>query len=194
MIPVSEKYCGKYVHADIFLIEKQDTAYNGAKIMPASRGRGRPRKYGRPSRAVTLTLPEDTLAQLAVVDADVGRAIVRMVDRRPAADRHAFEPAEVSKYGNHAVIVVAPIQALKRLRGVELVPVGNGRSLISLAQGHTVSQLELDLRDALDRGVAARERAALETIARILREARSAGGVRVEERTIIVLATKRRRG
>ena len=40
--------------------------------------RGRPRKFTRPSRTITLTLPEDTLEALAGLDPDVGRAIVRL--------------------------------------------------------------------------------------------------------------------
>jgi len=40
--------------------------------------RGRPRKFPAPSRAVTLTLPEDVLASLGAVDADLSRAIVRI--------------------------------------------------------------------------------------------------------------------
>jgi len=42
------------------------------------RGRGRPRKFDAPSRAVTLTLPETTLESLEAVDLDVSRAIVRV--------------------------------------------------------------------------------------------------------------------
>ena len=44
-------------------------------------GRGRPSKYGRPARAVTVTLPEDVLARLTAVHADVGSAIVSLVEK-----------------------------------------------------------------------------------------------------------------
>jgi hypothetical protein len=156
-------------------------------------GPGRPRKYGRPSRAVTLTLPEDVLDRLAAVDADLGRAIVALVDRKGPAHATPLGPAEIASYGNHAVIVVAPIRALRRIRGVQLVPVGNGRALISLQAGYPVSQLELDLRDSLDGPVNGEERKALEAIAGILRRARGARGVTLDQRTIIVLEAKRRR-
>ena len=49
-------------------------------------GPGRPSKYGRPSRAVTVTLPEDVLDGLEAIDADLGRAIVRLAER-PGAPR-----------------------------------------------------------------------------------------------------------
>jgi len=155
--------------------------------------RGRPRKYGRPSRPVTVTLPDDVLSRLRRVDADVGRAIVSLVDRRRV---HAELPraAEIAPYGNHAVIVVNPAKALKRLPGVQLVPVGNGRAIISLDRPGSASQLELDIRDAIERSeVSEPERQTLEAIARILRQARHSRRVSIEERTIIVLESKRAR-
>jgi hypothetical protein len=155
--------------------------------------RGRPMKYGRASRAVTITLPEDVLARLHAVDADLGRAIVSLVERQRKVERLPAA-AEVSAYGNHAVIVVTPDRALKRLPGVELVPIGNGRALISLDQPRSTSQLELDVRDAIEHtAVTEPERQTLEAIADILRQARRSRHVSIKERTIIVLDGKRRR-
>src|SRR5262245_55747974 len=96
-------------------------------------GRGRPKKYGRDARAITIRLPEDVLGRLESLDDDVGRAIVRLVElhwttQTPIARR----PAEIAAFGNQAVIVVRPAKVLKRLPGVQLVPVSNGRALISL--------------------------------------------------------------
>jgi hypothetical protein len=53
----------------------------------AHAGPGRPKKYGRPSRAITLTLPEDVLRSLSEIDADLGRAVVMLTERRPPAAR-----------------------------------------------------------------------------------------------------------
>lgn len=112
--------------------------------------------------------------------------------RRPHARR--IHPAELATHGNHAVIVVNPARALKRLAGVELVPVGNGRALISLEQPHSIPELELAVRDAVERGdMSARERRTLVAIAGILQKARRDRRVTLEERTIIVLAPKRQR-
>jgi hypothetical protein len=149
--------------------------------------RGRPMKYGRASRAVTITLPEDVLSRLQALDADLGRAIVSLVERHRKIERLPA-PAEVSAYGNHGVIVVTPDRALKRLPGVELVPIGNGRALISLDQPRSTSQLELDVRDAIEHtAVTEPERQTLEAIADILRQARRSRHVAIKERTIIVL-------
>jgi hypothetical protein len=157
-------------------------------------GPGRPRKYGRPSRAVTVTLPEDVLARLFAIDTDLGRAIVTVVEKGTTALPRAVRPAELATYGSHAVIVVTPVKALRRLAGVKLVPIGNGRALISLDHSNAVPQLELEIRDALERRDGSTpERLTLEAIADILREARRSRGVTITERTIIVLESKRQR-
>ena len=159
-----------------------------------ARGPGRPRKFGRASRAVTVTLPEDVLAQLASIDADLGRAIVASVDRRVPPRPRRVPPAEVARYGNHAVILVTPIKALKKIAGVELIPIGQNRALISLDGAHQIPRLELDLREAIERraGDSAGLRA-LEALSDILRDARLSRSLTVEERTIIVLESGRRR-
>src|SRR5215471_6505244 len=99
----------------------------GVSAKPAvARGRGRPRKFGRPSRAVTVTLPEDVLTRLGAIDDDLGRAVVAAVDRA-APKTKLPPPAELATYGNHAIILVTPVKALKQLPGVELIPIGGNR-------------------------------------------------------------------
>jgi hypothetical protein len=157
-------------------------------------GRGRPRKYGRPSHAVTVTLPEDVLARLRAKDADLGRAIVTLVERRGTTRSRNGRPAEVAAYGNHAVIIVNPTRALKRLPGVQLVPAGNGRALISLEHPNSIPRLELDVRDAAGASdISKGERETLEAVADILHDARHSRGVSIKERSIIVLESKRQR-
>ncbi len=141
---------------------------------------------------MTVTLPEDVVARLKAVDSDLGRAIVMLVERQRTRARRAVRPAELSTYGNHAVIVVSPARALKKLPGVQLVPVGNGRALISLEVPNSIPRLELAVRDALDAGLDDAERQTLEGIADILREARRSHDVSLQERTIIVLESKKR--
>jgi hypothetical protein len=157
-------------------------------------GRGRPSKYGRPARAVTVTLPEDVLARLSAVHADVGSAIVSLVEKSAPVRADPIPSAEVTRYGNRAVIIVTPSPALRRLRGVQLVPVGNGRALISLSAETSISGLELQVRDALERlGPESREREGLRSLADILRRSRGSRELASEARTIIVLAPKARR-
>src|SRR5262245_51303112 len=157
-------------------------------------GPGRPRKYGRAARAVTLTLPEDVLARLATVHVDLGRAVVALTERNGKGRQPAARPAEIAAYGNHAVIVVNPSKALKRLGGVQLVPLGNGRALISLDPQYSISLLELDIRDALEAdALATDEGDVLRAIGKILQETRQSAAITATARTIIVLERKRQR-
>jgi hypothetical protein len=161
------------------------------KLVPA--GRGRPRKFGRPSRAITLTLPEDIIAALTAVDDDVSRAIVRLAQPL-VTDVVARAPAELSRYGDRAVIVVKPVAALERIPGVTMVPLPDGRALISLDR-MSVDEFELRLRDATeDSQMDAQERSVLASVADILRTARRTKGIVVVPRNIIVLQSTRRRG
>ena len=157
--------------------------------------RGRPPKYGRPSRAITVTLPEDVLARLAHVHPDVGSAIVNLVERKLPTRVKKIRPAELTRYGRHAVILVTPTAALRKLKGVHLVPVAAGRALISLSPTISIPALELQVRDALDAlSSGNRDREVLEQLAAILRRGRAAGELSSEPRTIIVLAAKSKRG
>ena len=72
-------------------------------------------KYGRASRAVTLTLPVDVIARLCAVDDDLGRAIVALAERHTAVRAPRIRRAEIAAFGNHAVIIVNPARELQRL-------------------------------------------------------------------------------
>ena len=134
------------------------------------------------------------MARLSAVDPDLGRAIVRLTERTVKPRAHTVRPAEIAAYGTHAVILVNPAKTLKRLPGVQLVPVGNGRALISLEHSNSIAQFELNVRDEVQRGeMNDIERQTLETIAEILQKARRSPGVTIEERTIIVFESKRQR-
>jgi hypothetical protein len=146
--------------------------------------RGRPRKFSRPARTVTLTLPEDVIARLSAVDPDLGRAVVRLSMAQDPPEASSL--VEVAAFGSRAVIVVPPLRRLSNLPGVELVPVADGRVLIALEEPMTEESFELQIRDALEEAaLTAEERGVFETLARVLREARAA--TRVTLRRILVL-------
>ncbi len=152
--------------------------------------RGRPQKFNRPARQVTLTLPEDVIAGLSKVDDDLGRAVVRLaMATRPAI---ASRSAELSTFGSHAVILVAPAKVLERVRGVELVPLADGRALVSLAEGTTEDQFELGLRDLLESDtLSGRDRRTLSSLLPLVADARRQGGLTL--RKILVLRARRGR-
>lgn len=171
---------------------KTDSSAAPTRLGPASRGR--PQKFGRPARAVTLTLPEDVVAALTAVDDDLSRAVVRLAQPLMADVAPPPPPAELSKHGGRAVIVVKPVPELGRMPGVTLVPLPDGRALISLDEALSIHEFELRLRDATDGGrLGAREQSLVSSIAEILKTARSTGGVAVLLRNIIVLQSTRHR-
>ena len=156
--------------------------------------RGRPQKFGRPSRAVTLTLPDDVITALTGVDSDLSRAVVRL-SQPLLKDVVIRPPAELSKYGDSAVIVTRRLPALNRMPGVSLVPLPDGRALISLDEAMSVHEFELKLSDAIDAGADLEpwERAAMSSIREILKSARQSKAITVYQRCIIVLQSTRHR-
>lgn len=153
--------------------------------------RGRPRKFAGPSRALTLTLPEDVIEALAGLDSDPSRAIVRLV--QPTLARRPHPPAELAAFGRRAVILVNPSRTLERRTGVNLVPLPDGRALISFDQAMTIPALELLVEDAVaDRSLSRTDQAIFEGIAGILRSARRSSDVSLVQRNIIVIEARRR--
>src|SRR5512136_682856 len=105
--------------------------------------RGRPRKFLGKSRAVTLTLPEDVIAALTALDHDLSRAVVRVA--QPEMRKRPHPPAELAIFGRRAVIVVNPTRTLEERTGMTLVPLSDGRALISFDESTTVDRLELTI-------------------------------------------------
>ena len=152
--------------------------------------RGRPRKFLGPSLAVTLTLPEEVIAALRTLDPDLSRAVVRLT--QPELAKRPHPPAELAVFGGKAVIVVNPSHTLEQRTGVSLVPLPDGRALISFDQAMSIPRLELMLQDALeDRELPATDRRIFEAIGDILRTARRSNGVAVQQRNIIILEASR---
>ncbi|PYR76177.1 MAG: hypothetical protein DMF86_13190 [Acidobacteria bacterium] len=153
--------------------------------------RGRPRKFGSPARAVTLTLPEDVLAALGGIDHDLSRAVVRLMQPEMAKKPHP--PAELATFGRRAVIVVNPSRTLETRTGILLVPLSDGRALISFDESVSPAGLELTIQDALeDHRLTAEDARVFESIAGILKKARRAPEIDLRQHHIIVLESTRR--
>jgi hypothetical protein len=151
--------------------------------------RGRPRKFNTAARAVTLTLPETVIAALSAIDRDLSRAVVRVTPPKSAPQTHP--PAELAKFGRRAVIVVNPTRTLEQRTGVFLVPLPDGRALISFDDSLTVARLELRIQDALEDGeLSGEDRLILEAIGGLLVDGRRSGAVTVQQRNIIILESQ----
>lgn len=152
--------------------------------------RGRPLKYGRPSRVVAITLPQDTIDELRRIHADIGRAIVTLVstfgDTRDAAATRRV--VELEKFGRRRSLIVVDREAVKGVPGCELIPLGEDRALLALEDGRGLPDLELAVLDRLaDPSLARKQRDALEALRRTLRECRMSPGIEVEPRSILVV-------
>ena len=152
--------------------------------------RGRPRKFTVPSRPVTLTLPEHVIDALGALDPDLSRAVVRLA--QPSLAKRPHPPAELATFGRRAVIVVNPTPALENQIGIDLVPLPDGRALISFDRPRTIAELALVIEDAIAGGrLSAADRATFDAIAGILRTARHSKDLTLLQRSIIVLARRR---
>ena len=148
--------------------------------------RGRPRKFVVESKPITLTLPVDVIDALTKADGDISRTIVRLAAGVTTPRPHP--PAELVSFGRHAVIAVTPSKTLERRTGVSLVPLPDGRALISFEQALSIPALELLIADALeDSTLPPIDREIFQSIAAILKTARRDAKVSLLQRSIIVL-------
>ena len=139
---------------------------------------------------MTLTLPDHVIEALTALDADLGRAVVRLAQPMLADAPHP--PAELATFGRHSVIVVSPSRTLEHRTGVELVHLPDGRALISFDQPMTIAGLELLIADALeDKALPPADREIFGAIGSILKAARRSNNVIMLQRNIIVLETRR---
>jgi hypothetical protein len=154
----------------------------------ARRKRGRPPKFGRPGQVVALTLPEEVVAGLRRIDADVAWAVVRLYEkeaRRAPAAQPERAVAELVRIAERRFLIVVNRAEVSRLPGVTIVPVSATRAFLSLTPGLGMSDLELAITDRLDDGIDERERKALTRLRAQVRRWRRDRGLRFHTRAII---------
>ncbi|MEZ0273323.1 MAG: hypothetical protein ACAH88_00345 [Roseimicrobium sp.] len=159
-------------------------------------GGGRPPKFDEPSRPITITLPESTLRGLERIDADRGRAIVRLTQdalREQAPEQPLVEILEMAP--NTGLIVVGPSMTLQRIPFLHLVEVSPTRFLIALDAGNDYRALELAVRDILEEVPAAevRERTLLHELLEMTKKLRQSERVSMAEILLVKLDRKRKR-
>jgi hypothetical protein len=157
--------------------------------------RGRPLKYGRPSRVVAVTLPEDTIQLLQQIHSDIGRAIVTLISELAAKDALPPRPiVDFEKVGHRRSIIVVDREALKGVPGCELIPLSEERAFLALDHGRGLPDLELAILDRLaDARVTRQQRQGLEALRRALRDCRRAPDIEVEARSILIVERSARR-
>lgn len=155
-----------------------------------ARPRGRPLKFGRPSRLVALTLPEDVLAWLRGIDRDPARAIVNLFDRDQTGSVHAAPAAtplaDIAILSGRRGLILVDRQAFSGLGGVDLLPLDSRRAFLALRNGGTLADLELAVVDRMDELAEGAERGALAHFRRQLQRWRRDPAWRFEGRSIVV--------
>ncbi len=133
---------------------------------------GRPKKFGRPSKAFYLVLPDDVVAKLRSVDPDMATAIVKVIE---GTDFNGSVPLvePVSLAPDRHLIWVGEIGALHHWPGIILHKVEPMRYLLILDRDYDVRSFELDLLDCLaaDRADAV-DRPGLKQLTEVLRQMR----------------------
>ncbi|MDD5678639.1 MAG: hypothetical protein PHW60_11740 [Kiritimatiellae bacterium] len=99
---------------------------------------------------MTVTLPERTLAQLAAINADRARAIVKVTDALVGSEQRRRRPVELVEMSpGKFLIVVGPSQALNGIPFLKLIEIAPARYLLTMMPGTAAESLEVVLRDML---------------------------------------------
>ena len=160
---------------------------------PAGRPRGRPSKFGRPSRVVAVTLPRDAIERLRRINRDLGWAIMTLLDRdapvparRTAAD--GDPDIELMTVADRRSLIVINRELIRHLPGVNLIPLRGNRAFVALDIDCGMSDLELAVSDRLDDPALDRNEArALEDLRTQLTQWRRDHDLKFHRRAIIVV-------
>jgi hypothetical protein len=156
----------------------------------AAKGLGRPPKFPGPSRVVTMTLPESTLADLEAIDPDRARAVVRATEIATTElgnDEGKVDILAVNK--DVAVITMPHSQLLTEIRGLNLIEIIPSRYLVLLEPGLPLAELELSILDAIEElpEAEARDRAILCQFLEFLRSFRRSDRAKTGELILVAL-------
>jgi hypothetical protein len=173
-------------------VDQERTADMDRRFHAAARRRGRPSKFGRPSRVVALTLPEDAIDRLRRVHRDLGWAIVKLLDKEPpaASTRGAdVQPdVELVTVADRRSLIVVNREMIRDLPGVNIIPLSGSRAFLALDIDRGMSDLELAVTDRLgDPALDRQERRALDKLRAQLRTWRLDQRLHFHTRAIIVV-------
>jgi hypothetical protein len=154
-------------------------------------------KFGRPSRVVALTLPDEVVRGLRKIHSDLGWAIVTLFEKAPpgapTAAEHAHErDAELVTVAERQSLIVVNRVVFKSLPGINIIPLHGNRAFLALDVGKGMTDLELAVIDRLDSAsVDGRERKALSRLRSQLKVWRHDRALRFHSRAIIVVEQRR---
>lgn len=152
--------------------------------------RGRPLKFGRPTRPISVSLPADVIGWLETIDPDPAWAIVTLFEKARQRGQSLDPdraPAELVQLpGKRALIIVTP-DLFDGLPGVAVIRLSDGRGFLALEAGKGYADLEVAVADKIDAaGVTPARRQELSRIRKQLRDWRQSG-LMFEPRSILVV-------
>lgn len=153
---------------------------------------GRPLKFSRPGRLLTLSLPDDVLCWLKTLHPDPAWAIVALYERvakLPARSRAERWPTlDLAQFSPHRSLIVVDARSFRGLPGIAAVPVAAGRAFLAFDEGRGIADLELAIQDRIhDRTTPREERREREWLRRQVREWRRSRRLRFARRSIILV-------
>jgi len=158
--------------------------------------RGRPPKFGRPSRVVAVTLPDEVVRGLRRVHQDLGWAIVTLFEnagtRRMSSAAEPRPDAELVTIGRRRSLIVVNPAVFKSLPGINIIPLSGDKAFLALDYGRGMTDLELAVVDSLDDpSLDERERKALRKLRSQLKKWRIDRALEFHSRAIIVVERRR---
>jgi len=97
-----------------------------------------------------MTLPKRILDQLAEVDPDRARAVVKVTEAVMGAGRGPFKPVELIEMApGKSLIVVGPSKALRQIPWLKLIEITEARYLLTIPSGLPAEAVEVALHDLL---------------------------------------------
>jgi hypothetical protein len=153
--------------------------------------RGRPTKFGRPSRVAALTLPDEVIRGLRKINSDLAWAIVSLFEKTPhwpPPARHDHQPdTELVKIAGRRHLIVVNRAVFRSLPGISIVPINATHAFLALEPGRGMADLELSVIDRLDKAASPREQRALAALRSQLSAWRHDRSLRFHARSIIVV-------
>jgi hypothetical protein len=153
------------------------------------RKRGRPPKFGRPSQLVAVTLPAEVVRGLRSVHPDLAWAIVALFEKGGGnGSGHPHQASELVGIGDRNSLIVVNRATVRRLPGIDIVPLAEDRAFLALEPGCGLADLETAVLDRLATTAAGTpERRALAHLRGRLRTWRRDRTLRFHTRAIIVV-------
>ena len=109
---------------------------------------GRPPKYLEPCHPVTMTLPERILDQLAEIDPDRSRAVVKVTEAVTGTDKKNLNPVDLVEMApGECLIVIGPSKSLRQIPWLKMIEITPARYLLTIPSGTPIEVLEVALRD-----------------------------------------------